>query len=73
MTHDITIVNPTTAILGVSFIDEGIELTEHVQIDGGKEKALAYLPFFEKDMRREYAHLFPQPVQPEGGMMNEIR
>lgn len=72
MTYEITEVG-STSILGVSFVDEGVELTEHIKIDGNEQAALNYLPFFEKDLRRNHSQLFPQPVQPEGGMTNEIR
>jgi len=67
MTYEITEVG-STSILGVSFVDEGVDLTEHIRIDGNEQAALNYLPFYKKDLCREYAHLFPQPVQTEGGM-----
>lgn len=67
MTYEITQAG-NISILGVSFVDEGVELTEHIRVDGDERAALAYLPFFERDLRRNYAHLFPQPEQPEGGM-----
>ena len=60
-----------TSILGVSFVDEGIELTEHITVDSGEQAALAYLPFFVADLKRNYAHLFPQP-QTAGGMSDAI-
>ena len=72
MKYEIT-ASGNVSILGVSFVDEGVELTEHIKVDGGEQAALAYLPFFVADLRRNYAHLFPQPEQPEGGMLNEIR
>lgn len=72
MTYEIT-ASDNVSILGVSFLDEGVDLVEHIKVDGGESAALAYLPFFVADLRRNYAHLFPQPVQPDGGMMNEIR
>lgn len=72
MIYEIT-ASENVSILGVSFADEGVELTEHIKVDSGEQAALAYLPFFVADLRRNYAHLFPQPVQPDGGMMNEIR
>ena len=61
MTYEIT-ASENGSILGVSFIDENIDLTEHIKVDGGEQAALAYLQFFVADLRRNYAHLFPQPV-----------
>ena len=60
MRYEITASDNVT-ILGVSFVDEGIELTEHIKVDGNEQKALAYLPFFISDLKRNYSHLFPQP------------
>lgn len=68
MKYEITVVGKTS-ILGVSFADEGVELTEYIKVDGNEQAALAYLPFFVADLKRNYAHLFPQPeVQQEGGL-----
>ena len=63
MTYVIT-VSEGVSSLEVSFVDEGVDLVDHVIVDGGEAKAIAYLPFFVADLRRNYAHLFPQP-QPE--------
>ncbi len=60
MIYEVTASDNVT-ILGVSFVDEGIELTEHIKVDGNEQKALAYLPFFVNDLKRNYSHLFPQP------------
>lgn len=67
MIHEITVVG-SASILGISFVDEGVDLTEHIKVDGDEQAALEYLPFFEADTRRNYEHLFPQP-QAEGGML----
>ena len=61
MTYEIT-ASDNVSILGVSFVDEGIDLTDHIKVDGDEQKALAYLPFFVADLKRNYAHLFPQPI-----------
>lgn len=56
------------SIIGISFDDEGVELTEHTTVVGDKQAALKYLPFFEKDCRQNYAHLFPQPEPAQGSV-----
>lgn len=70
MTYEIT-ASDNVSILGVSFLDEGVDLVEHIKVDGGEQAALAYLPFFVADLRRNYAHLFPQP-EPEPGDMDRF-
>ena len=70
MKHEITPGSSVT-ILGVTFMDEGVELNEHIQVDGDEQTALAYLPFFERDLRRNYADLFPQHILQSGGGMPE--
>ena len=49
----------------IDFADEGIELAGETLIVGDEAKALAYAPFFEADLRRHNAELFPQPEMPE--------
>lgn len=70
MIHVFTLDGSVTKI-HVDFIDEGVELTGDTSVIGDEKKALAYLPFFETDLRRNYSHLFPQPepepVDPLGG------
>lgn len=60
MIYEVT-ASDNVSILGVSFVDEGIDLVEYVKVDGGEDKAIAYLPFFVSDLKRNYSHLFPQP------------
>ncbi len=70
MTYDI-VTNSGTSVLTVSFLDEGVNLTKNIHVDSAEEAALMYLPFFERDLRHNYSHLFPQlePItEPEGGM-----
>ena len=45
----------------IDFADEGVELTGDTSVLGDEGKAMAYLPFFEADLRRNFADLFPQP------------
>jgi len=70
MTHSV-VRNEKGTLLTINFGDEGVELTQSILVDGDEAKALQYLPFFEKDCRRNFAYLFPQPVQPEpeGGIL----
>lgn len=55
--------------INVDFSDEGVELTGETSIIGDEQKAAEYLPFFERDLRRNFADQFPQPEPPAGGMM----
>ena len=68
MTHSVTTAENGT-LLTVDFVDEGVNLTQSILVDGDETKALQYLPFFEKDCRRNFAYLFPRPTQPEGGIL----
>ena len=55
--------------LTVSFADENVDLTGETVVAGGEAEAVAYEPFFEADLRRNFADKFPQPepiiVNPE--------
>jgi len=57
-----------TTSIALNFIDEGVILQGETHIKGNETAALAYLPFFEKDMRRNFADQFPLPESPEGGI-----
>lgn len=61
MTHSITVLDDGTTRISVDFTDEGVELAGCTYVKGGDEEARAYLSIFEQDLRRNYAHLFPQP------------
>lgn len=61
-----------TTTIQVSFLDEGVELEGETSIKGDDSKALAYIPTYEQDLRRNYADLFPVP-EITGGDGNEIR
>ena len=67
MTYQLTADENLTKI-SVSFADEGVDLTGDTSVIGGEQKALDYLPFFEKDLRRNFADRFPQPGIPNGTM-----
>lgn len=46
--------------LTVDFMDEGVDLTGTMLVAGDESAALAYAHFFEQDLRRNNAELFPQ-------------
>lgn len=57
-----------TTIIKVDFADEGVELTGETSVKGDGLAAIAYLPVFESDLRRNFAEKFPIPeVHAEGG------
>lgn len=64
MTYDIAVLDDGTARIDVSFADEGVDLQGTTTVKGGEAEAIAYLPTFEADLRRNYRHLFPEP-EPE--------
>ena len=47
--------------LTVDFSDEGVSLVGETEVVGDESKALSYAPFFEQDLRRNNAELFPLP------------
>ena len=71
MTYQLIVERNLTRI-SVSFADEGVDLTGETSVIGGEQKALDYLPFFEKDLRNNFADKFPQPEPPAGGMMGGL-
>ena len=58
--------------LTVDFMDEGVDLTGTMLIAGDESAALAYAHFFEADLRRNNAELFPVPEMPEPEMDGEM-
>lgn len=57
-----------TTVITVDFLDEGVDLQCETTVKGDSAAATAYLPFFEKDMRQNFADMFPAPEAEEGGM-----
>ena len=47
--------------LTVDFMDEGVDLAGTMLVVGDDSAALAYAHFFEQDLRRNNAELFPVP------------
>lgn len=50
--------------LTIDFRDEGIELVGVTEVVGNEDTARAYASFFEADLRRNNAELFPVPEMP---------
>lgn len=61
-----------TTRINVDFSDEGVGLTGETSVLGNERKAAEYLPFFERDLRRNFSDQFPQPESPAGGMTGGI-
>jgi hypothetical protein len=70
MTHEF-INDGDTTIIKVDFSDEGVELSGETSVKGDESAAVAYLPVFESDLRRNFAEKFPVPEMPveNGGMI----
>jgi len=66
--HIITVNPDGTTRIQVDFTDEGVNLQGETILKGGEVEALAYLPIFEADLRRNYIELFPPVWVSEGGM-----
>ena len=55
------IINEKLTKLTIDFSDENIVLVGETEVVGDEGKALAYAHFFEQDLRRNNAELFPAP------------
>ena len=58
--------------LTIDFNDEGVNLVGETDVVGDASKALSYASFFEADLRRINAELFPVPEMPEPEMGGEM-
>ena len=67
MTYTITVHDDGTSTLHLSFADEGVDLAGEVSVRGDAAAAETYAPVFARDLRSNYADLFPQPEMPIGG------
>ena len=65
MIATIEIIGEKLTKLTIDFNDEGVSLVGETEVVGDEGKALAYAPFFEQDLRRNNAELFPVPEMPE--------
>lgn len=64
MTHVIQVNSDGTTTLRVDFVDEGVPLQGETTVKGRQAEALAYLPVFEADLRRNFADRYPILLQP---------
>lgn len=69
MIYTITIQDDGTSTLHVTFADEGVDLAGEVSVCGDAAAAETYAPVFARDLRTNYADLFPQPEMLIGGEM----
>ena len=63
------IISEKLAKLIIDFSDEGVSLVGETEVVGDESAALAYAHFFEADLRRNNAELFPQPEPEMDGEM----
>jgi len=66
MTYEIIKNINRTTTLHMNFIDENVDIQGEINIKGGVEDATSYVPFFENDLRCNFADKFPVPEMPEG-------
>ena len=59
------IINDKRTKLTIDFNDENITLVGETEVVWDESKALSYAHFFEQDLRRNNAELFPMPEMPE--------
>ena len=71
MTYQITDMGNGTHQIQVSFFDEGVELEGETTAKGTPEDAERYVSVFERDLRTNYAHIFPQPEPEEEGELDD--
>jgi hypothetical protein len=61
MKQTITYIDSKTTKLTLDFTDEDVNLVGETLVKGGESEANGYAPFFEADLRRNNAELFPVP------------
>ena len=71
MTYQITDMGNGIHQIQVSFFDEGVELEGETPVKGTPEDAERYVSVFERDLRTNYAYLFPQPAPEEEGELDD--
>ena len=72
MTATTTVIDDKHTQLEIDFSDENVTLTGSTLVAGDESAALTYAPFFEADLRRNNAELFPQPDIPATPEMGGI-
>jgi hypothetical protein len=71
MTYQITAFGNGTHIFLVCFSDYGVAFEGDTTVKGTPEDAERYVSVFERDLRTNYAYLFPQP-EPEEVPVDEV-
>ena len=71
MTYQIIAFDNGTHRIQVSFSDEGVALEGETTVKGSPEDAERYVSVFERDLRTNYAHLFPQSEPEEEGELDD--
>lgn len=71
MTYEIIKNIDGTTTLHMNFIDENVDIQGEICIKGGTEAAISYVPFFENDLRCNFADRFPVSEMVEEGEMLE--
>ena len=71
MTYEIIENIDGTTTLHMNFIDENVDIQGEINIKGGVEDATSYVPFFENDLRCNFADRFPVSEMVEEGEMLE--
>jgi hypothetical protein len=71
MTYEIIENVDGTTTLHMNFIDENVDIQGEICIKGGTEAAISYVPFFENDLRCNFADRFPVSEMVEEGEMLE--
>lgn len=61
MTSNITALTDNRQQIDLDYADEGIELQGSTTIIGDTARAASYVEVFDRDLRKTYSHLFPQP------------
>ncbi len=49
----------------IDFSDENVDVQAETTVIGDEADAQRYLPVFEKDIRRQNRHKFPEPKMPD--------
>lgn len=65
MTHTITVLDENHARIELDYRDEGVNLLTGQTVRGDEAAARRRLPQFDRDVRHNFAELFPPPPEPE--------
>ena len=71
MTYQVIDIGDRIQQIRISFLDEGVELEGETTVKGTPEDAERYVSVFERDLRTNYAYIFPQPEPEEEGELDD--